>query len=83
MAGFSSTPSASNPAYSVSIPIVTNSGTSGSLNITNSIAVRTVKNFVINGAFIASTAIHLLDPDKPNPGDNPTGKSLLASDDLI
>lgn len=68
MSGFSSTATADQPAYSISLPIVSNSGTQTGLNIQNSVALRTVKNFVINGAFIAAGR-SVVDPSAPLPPD--------------
>lgn len=73
MSGFSSAASADLPAYALSLPIVSNTGTTAGLNVQNSIALRTVKNFVINAAFAANlnptaNPDKPTDPDKPDPG---------------
>lgn len=53
LSGFSASPNADSgiPAWCVSVPIVSNTGGAGGLNSTNALALRTVKNFTINGAF--------------------------------
>lgn len=81
MSGFSATATADQPAYSISLPIVSNSGTQTGLNIQNSIALRTVKNFVINGAFVNSTQ-NVIDPSNPSDPDNPAAR-LTVSDDYV
>lgn len=39
------------PPFCVSRPIVSNTGGAGGVNASNALALRTIKNFVINGAF--------------------------------
>lgn len=80
MSGFSATATADQPAYSISLPIVSNSGTQTGLNIQNSIALRTVKNFVINGAFVSSTRAPA-DPSNPVIPDGPSTRAV--SDDYL
>lgn len=52
-ASSSGTPNSVNyiPPFCVSRPIVSNTGGAGGLNAANSLALRTIKNFIVNGAF--------------------------------
>lgn len=60
MSNFSVDSTSGVPAFNIAQAIVSNTGGTGGLNSTNALALRTVKNFVINGAF---TYIPIVDTD--------------------
>lgn len=51
MSNFSVDSASGVPAFNIAQAIVSNTGGTGGLNSSNALALRTVKNFVINGAF--------------------------------